>query len=141
MKNFLQPIGCSLYLQLKGCINAIIMRRDVFQAIADPTRRKIISVIAHETLTLNTVAASFDMSRQAVTKHVKILAECGLIELKTKGRECYCEPRLEKLNEIAGWIEQYRMFWSAHLDSMESYLEELKTTSVAKTKKHGAGKK
>lgn len=115
------------------------MRRDVYQAIADPTRRKIIGVIARESLTLNALAASFDMSRQAVSKHVKILGECGLIVLRTQGRERYCEARLENLNEIAGWIDQYRQFWAAKLDSLDNYLNEIQTKS--KTKKHAQGKK
>ncbi len=76
-------------------------RRDVFQAIADPTRREIISVIAGQSLNLNAVAETFDISRQAVSKHIKILTECGIIEIKQQGRERYCEARLEKLNEVA----------------------------------------
>ncbi len=115
------------------------MRRDVFQAIADPTRREIIAVIAKESLTLNAVAATFDMSRQAVSKHIKILVECGLIELEAQGRERYCKPRLEKLNEISEWIAQYRQYWASHLDSMEDYLNEIQ--KIAKPKKNATRKK
>ncbi|WP_333667420.1 ArsR/SmtB family transcription factor, partial [Flavobacterium sp.] len=74
------------------------MRRDVFQAIADPTRRAILSLLAAQTLTLNAVAENFHISRPAISKHIKILNECGLIEIKDKGRERYCEAKLEKLN-------------------------------------------
>jgi len=76
------------------------MRRDVFQAIADPTRREIIALIAHRPLNVNAVAGNFDVSRTAVYKHMKILTECGLITIKKQGRERYCEARLDKLNEV-----------------------------------------
>ena len=111
------------------------MRRDVFQAIADPSRRKIIQVIAHQPLTLNGVADTFNISRQAVSKHIKILTECGLIIIKQHGRERYCEAKLKKLSEVSKWVEQYRMFWESHLDSLENYLDHLQ-----KTKKHGKQK-
>ncbi|MDR3679116.1 MAG: metalloregulator ArsR/SmtB family transcription factor [Flavipsychrobacter sp.] len=103
------------------------MRRDVFQAIADPTRREILNMIAHESLNVNAVAGHFDVSRTAVYKHVKILTECGLVVMKQQGRERYCEARLEKLNQVSDWVEQYRKFWDARLDSLENYLSELQT--------------
>lgn len=98
------------------------MRRDVFQAIADPTRREIIGVIARGSLNLNSVAETFDISRQAVSKHIKILTECGLITIKQRGRERYCEAKLEKLNEVSAWVEQYRKFWTGKLDALENFL-------------------
>lgn len=98
------------------------MRRDVFQAIADPTRREIIHLLAHRRLNLNAVAEQFDVSRPAISKHIKILMECGLIEVKQQGRERYCEARLKKLNEVTRWTEQYRMFWTKKLDDLESFL-------------------
>src|SRR3982751_838503 len=101
------------------------MRRDVFQAIADPTRRQIINMLAGERLNLNAVADKFDISRPAISKHIKILTECGLIVIKQQGRERYCEAKLAKLNEVSDWVEQYRQFWSAKLDSLEHYLEAL----------------
>ncbi len=103
------------------------MRRDVFQAIADPTRREILNMIAHESLNVNAVAGHFDVSRTAVYKHVKILTECGLVVMKQQGRERFCEAKLEKLNEVSDWVEQYRKFWDARLDSLENYLSELQT--------------
>ncbi len=101
------------------------MRRDVFQAIADPTRREIISMIAQKPLNVNTVAGNFEVSRTAIYKHVKILTECGLITIKQHGRERYYEAKLRKLNEVSDWIEQYRKFWNDKLDSLEEYLNKL----------------
>src|SRR6186997_2075108 len=103
------------------------MRRDVFQAIADPTRREIINIIANKSLNLNSVAEQFKISRPAISKHIKILTECGLIVIKQQGRERYCEAKLEKLSEISDWVEQYSKFWTARLDALEKYLGELKT--------------
>lgn len=111
------------------------MRRDVFQAIADPTRRGIISVISHESLNLNSVAEKFHQSRPAISKHIKILRECGLIVIRHKGRERYCEAHLRKLNEVSNWVEQYSKFWSTKLDSLEKYLNELQAKSKADEKK------
>ncbi|MBL0330156.1 MAG: winged helix-turn-helix transcriptional regulator [Bacteroidetes bacterium] len=101
------------------------MRRDVFQAIADPTRREIIGMVAHQSLNLNAVADQFKISRPAISKHIKILTECGLIIIKKKGRERYCEAKFEKLNEVSNWVEQYKKFWEEKLDALEVYLKEL----------------
>ena len=98
------------------------MRRDVFQAIADPTRRAIINMIAHQPLNLNTVAEQFDVSRPAISKHIKILTQCGLITIEQRGRERYCEAKLQQLNEVSQWIEQYRVFWTKKLDALENFL-------------------
>ena len=98
------------------------MRRDAFQAIADPTRRDIINLIAHRSLNLNAVAENFDVSRPAISRHIKILTECGLINIKQVGRERYCEAQLHKLNEVSKWIEQYRIFWTKKLDALENFL-------------------
>jgi len=118
------------------------MRRDVFQAIADPTRREILNMLAHQPLNVNSVAENFDVSRTAIYKHMKILIECGLIDMKQQGRERYCEAKLEKLNEVSDWIAQYKQFWEAKLDSLEIYLEELqkKPALQTKNKKHGKQK-
>lgn len=98
------------------------MRRDVFQAIADPTRRQIINVIANRSMNLNAVADQFDVSRPAISKHIKILTQCGLITIKQVGRERYCEAKLQKLNEVSEWVEQYRLFWNRKLDALENFL-------------------
>jgi DNA-binding transcriptional ArsR family regulator len=111
------------------------MRRDVFQAIADPTRRAIINMIAHKSLNLNSVAEQFDVSRPAISKHIKILTECGLIVIKQQGRERFCEAKLEQLNEVSHWVEQYKQFWNAKLDSLEMYLDELQSKSKKSSKK------
>jgi DNA-binding transcriptional ArsR family regulator len=112
------------------------MRRDVFQAIADPTRREILSMIAHKSLNINSVTENFDVSRAAIYKHMKILTECGLLEIKQQGRERFCEGRLEKLNEVSDWVAQYREFWDKRFDSLEIYLQELQV----KNKRHGKKK-
>ena len=108
------------------------MRRDVFQAIADPTRREIINMIAHETLNLNAVAEKFHISRPAISRHIKILTECGLIVINQKGRERHCEANLKKLNEVSAWVEQYQQFWNKKLDALENYLDELQTLPAAR---------
>ncbi len=95
------------------------MRRDVFQAIADPTRRSILGLLALQTLTLNAIAENYQISRPAVSKHIKILNECGLVEIKDVGRERYCEARLDKLNEVSVWVEQYKQFWEQRFDALE----------------------
>lgn len=102
------------------------MRRDVFQAIADPIRREIINMLAYKSLNLNSVAEQFKISRPAVSKHIKILTECGLVTIKQKGRERFCEAKLNKLNEVTDWIEKYRQIWETRLDALENYLNELK---------------
>jgi DNA-binding transcriptional ArsR family regulator len=106
-------------------------RRDVFQAIADPTRRRIINLLAAKSLNLNSIAGNFDVTRQAVSLHIRILNECGLITIRKDGRERFCEVRLDKLNEVAQWVEQYRMFWENKVDAIEKYLEKIQR------KKHG----
>jgi DNA-binding transcriptional ArsR family regulator len=102
------------------------MRRDVFQAIADPTRREIISMISDQPLNVNSVAENFEVSRTAIYKHIKILTECGLIVIKQQGRERFCQAKLQKLNEVSDWVEQYRKFWTVKFDALEDYLNATK---------------
>lgn len=119
------------------------MRRDVFQAIADPTRREIINMLAHKSLNLNAVAEQFDVSRPAISKHIKILTECGLIMIHQQGRERHCQAQLQKLSEVSDWVEKYRQFWNAKLDALEIYLQELQAKGKAKKstrKTHGRRK-
>ena len=108
------------------------MRRDVFQAIADPTRREIINLIAHQSLNLNAIAENFDVSRPAISQHIKILTECGLIIIKKQGRERYCEAKLKQLNEVFDWVEPYRKFWDKRFDKLDTILEKLKTKNQKK---------
>jgi len=112
------------------------MRRDVFQALADPTRRAILDLLADQPLTLNGVAEHFEISRPAISKHIKILAECGLVVIRKQGREHYCEVQLDKLNEIAEWVEQYRKAWEQRFDRLDEYLNELQKEE----QKHGRKK-
>ncbi|MFI5163080.1 MAG: ArsR/SmtB family transcription factor [Sphingobacteriales bacterium] len=111
------------------------MRRDVFQAISDPTRRAIINVIANRSMNLNAVADQFDVSRPAISKHIKILTQCGLVTIKQVGRERYCEASLQKLNEVSAWVEQYRMFWNQKLDALENFLASDTTNEIKPIKK------
>lgn len=104
-------------------------RRDVFQAIADPTRRGIISLLSRKALNLNSIAEHFDSSRPTISEHIKILHECGLILVTQQGRERICEAKLEGLNEVTSWIEEARRYWTETLDSMEDYLDSLQSKS------------
>jgi len=109
-------------------------RRDVFQAIADPTRREIINLIAHQHLTPNNIAGNFDVSRQAISLHIKILTECGLITIKQQGRERYYRAKLDKLNEVSQWVEQYRQFWNTKFNSLDKYLNKVQAKNKSNNK-------
>ncbi|MDR6784870.1 DNA-binding transcriptional ArsR family regulator [Pedobacter africanus] len=104
-------------------------RRDVFQAIADPVRREIIQRVAAEPLNLNAVAESFEISRQAISKHIQILTECGLVVITQKGRERFCEVQLEKLVEVTDWVEQSRKQWVGKFEKLDNYLKKIQTKS------------
>jgi len=103
------------------------MRRDVFQAIADPNRRIILSMLASGRLNVNQVADNFDITRSAVSQHMKILTECGLVTIRKSGRERYCEAKLDKLGEIWDWLNQYKKFWENKFDAMEIALKEIQS--------------
>jgi len=102
------------------------MRRDVFQAIADPTRREIIQLLARQPLNVNAVADNFDISRPAISRHVRILTECGLLVIRKEGRERYCQADLKKLKQVSDWTDRYREFWTKKLDDLEEFLEKEK---------------
>src|SRR5215213_2685896 len=102
------------------------MRRDIFQAIADPTRRAIITLIALQAMTPNAIAEHFDTSRQAVSKHLRILAECELIRPEQRGREIYYSLEIEKMKEIDEWLEQYRKIWETRFKQLGEVLEVMK---------------
>lgn len=106
-----------------------IMRRDVFQAIADPVRRDIIKLLAKQVLTVNAVAEKFDVSRPAISKHLKILEECGIVVINKQGRERFCEIQPKSLIPAFLWIEQYQNLWEEKLDSFENYLIKLQTNN------------
>lgn len=101
------------------------MRRDVFQAIADPLRREIIELLSNQVLSINDVAEKFEVSRPAISKHLKILKECDIIMIHTRGRERYCQIRPKNLLPAFLWIEQYKKLWENRLDSFEEYLTQL----------------
>jgi len=111
------------------------MKRDVFQGIADPTRRAILHMISLQPLNVNSVSEKFDVSRTAVYKHIKILTECGLIVINQKGRERYCEAKLQKLSEVSDWVEQYRDIWTKRFDSLETYLQKLQSKKKKNARK------
>jgi len=109
-------------------------RRDVYQAIADPTRRAIINMIASQSHNINSIAEKFDMSRQAISLHVKILTDCGLVLMKQQGRDRFCEAQLGRLSEVSLWVDQYRQHWENKLDGLETYLTKLKKERNGKQK-------
>jgi len=111
------------------------MRRDVFQAIADPTRREIINLIAYQPLNLNAIADNFSVSRPAISKHIKILTECGLVTIKQEGREHYCKADFSGFREVSDFIEQYRVFWTQKLDALGAFLEKEATNNQPKESK------
>lgn len=102
------------------------MRRDIFQAIADPTRRAIMVLIAVQAMTPNAIAEHFDISRQAVSKHLKILTECEIVNQESQGREIYYQLELDKLKEIDKWLEQFRKIWETRFQQLDKLLTTLK---------------
>lgn len=102
------------------------MRRDIFQAIADPTRRAIIALIAVQALTPNAIAENFDTSRQAVSKHLRILQECEVVKKEQQGREIYYALEVEKMKEIDQWLEQFRKIWESRFNQLDDVLKTLK---------------
>lgn len=114
-------------MQLNGCILLFVdMKRDIFQAIADPTRRAIIALIAIQAMTPNAIAENFHTTRQAVSKHLRILAECELVTQSRHGREIYYSLEIEKMKEIDEWLEQYRKIWESRFEQLDTLLAELK---------------
>jgi DNA-binding transcriptional ArsR family regulator len=105
------------------------MRRDVFQAIADPTRREIIGLLANNPMNLTSVTENFNMSQPAISKHMKILIECGLISVEKQGRERYCEVKLDSLNEVEEWIAPFRKMWEQRFDQLDQLLLTMQSKS------------
>lgn len=104
------------------------MRRDVFQAIADPTRRAIIALIAFQSMTPNAIAEHFDSSRQAVSKHLRILTECGLARQEQSGREIYYQLNAQKMKEVDVWLEQFRKIWENRFSELDQILSTMKNS-------------
>ena len=102
------------------------MRRDIFQAIADPTRRAILTLIALQAMTPGAIADHFDMTRQAISKHMRILTECELVKQEYQGREIYYQLEIDKMKEIDKWLEQFRKIWETRYQQLDQLLETLK---------------
>lgn len=102
------------------------MRRDIFQAIADPTRRAIITLIALQAMTPNAIADNFNITRQAVSKHLRILTECDLVKQDQQGREIYYSLEIAKMKEIDEWLDQFRNIWEARFNQLDNLLSNLK---------------
>lgn len=102
------------------------MRRDIFQAIADPTRRGIITLIALQAMTPNALAEHFEMTRQAVSKHLRILTECELVKQEQQGREIYYSLEIEKMKEVDNWINQFRKIWETRFNQLDEVLSTIK---------------
>ena len=102
------------------------MRRDIFQAIADPTRRAIIALIALQAMTPNAIAENFNTTRQAVSKHLRILTECELVKQEQQGREIYYSLQIEKMKEIDKWLAQYRKLWETRFNQLDNVLSTIK---------------
>lgn len=111
------------------------MRRDVFQAIADPTRRDILRLLSRRQLHLNAIAEQFEISRPAISKHIKILSECGLIAVEQQGRERYCTAQLAALKEVSKWVAQYESSWNNRLDALDRHLTAQQAGSKQKPTK------
>ncbi len=101
------------------------IRRDIFQAIADPTRRAILSLLACQAMTPGAIAENFDSSRQTISKHIQILTECQLVKQEHKGREIYYHFNPVKMKEVSDWVGQYQQLWDKKLDSLEGYLAKI----------------
>ncbi|CCG53533.1 Transcriptional regulator, ArsR family [Flavobacterium indicum GPTSA100-9 = DSM 17447] len=106
------------------------MRRDVYQAIADPTRRAILTLIATQALTPNSIAENFNTTRQAISKHLKILNECDLIQSTQQGREIYYSLQVEKMKEIDQWLAQFRKHWESKFNQLDQLLETMKNKNI-----------
>lgn len=103
------------------------MKRDIFQAIADPTRRAILVLVATNALTPNAIAEQFNTTRQAVSKHIKILNECELLDEKKMGREIYYQLKIEKMKEVDEWLEQFKKIWESRFSQLDQVLMNLKS--------------
>jgi DNA-binding transcriptional ArsR family regulator len=111
------------------------MKRDIFQAIADPTRRAIIALVAIQAMTPNAIAENFHTTRQAVSKHLRILTECELVKQEQRGREIYYRLEIDKMKEIDEWLEQYRKIWETRYEQLDTLLAELKQQDKQEKKK------
>src|SRR3954449_8992611 len=107
------------------------MRRDVFHAIADPTRRAIIALIAIQAMTPNAIAEHFDTTRQAISKHLRVLTECELVKQEHQGREIYYQLEIDKMKEVDKWLEQFRKIWETRFNQLDNLLSNLSASKQA----------
>ena len=103
------------------------LRRDIFQAISDPTRRAILVLLTSQAMTAGAIAENFDAARPTISKHIQILNECNLLQSKQEGREIYYELKIDKMKEIDQWLEQFRKIWEKRFDQLDNLLSTLKT--------------
>jgi DNA-binding transcriptional ArsR family regulator len=115
----------TLNLYLSSNDDIMILRRDIFQAIADPTRRSILILLAAQPITAGDIADNFDAARSTVSKHIRILTECGLVEANQKGREIYYQIKIERMAEIDLWLDEIRNVWEKQFDKLGQYLEKI----------------
>lgn len=102
------------------------LRRDIYQAIADPTRRSILVLLATQAMTAGAIANNFDVARPTISKHIQILNECDLIEANQQGREIHYQIKIDKMKEIDKWLEQFRKIWENRFDQLDKVLSNLK---------------
>ncbi len=110
------------------------IRRDVFHALADPTRRVILSLVALQAMTPGAIAEKFDAARQTISKHIQILAECELLTTSQAGREIFYQLNLKKLKEVGDWLDPYRKMWEGRFDAIEDLLDEMQTKATKRKK-------
>jgi len=113
----------------------MILRRDIFQAVADPTRRAILVLLAAQSATAGAIADNFDAARSTISKHIQILTTCGLVYANHQGREIYYQIKIDKMKEIDLWLDQLRAIWDARFDNLEKYV-----TKIQNERKHGNDK-
>jgi DNA-binding transcriptional ArsR family regulator len=122
-----KPKGCAYICnRIVSQLRIPKMRRDIFQAIADPTRRAIIALIALQAMTPNAIADNFNTTRQAISKHLRILTECELVKQEQKGREIYYSLEVDKMKEIDRWLEQFRKIWETRFKQLDNLLSTIK---------------
>ncbi len=110
-------------------------RRDVFQAIADPVRRDILNMLTHQQLNLNSIAGNFDISRPAISQHIKILTECGLVVISQQGRERYCYLQPKKMSEVNDWLEPFRKLWEERYTQLDALLDRMQVDGKTRKSK------
>jgi DNA-binding transcriptional ArsR family regulator len=108
------------------------LRRDIFQAIADPTRRSILVILASQTMTAGAIADNFEVARPTISKHIQILTECDLVEANQQGREIYYQIKIDKMKEVDQWLEQFRKIWESRFNQLDDLLSDLKRKSKKK---------